>query len=211
VNFHDVTNDRRMVRSFSGEPVDDEVLRRILSSARRSPTAGNTDGWALVVLRGASEMEALWHSTTTDDWRLRARRWRGLSRAPVAIVVLTSPHRYVDRYSEPDKASSGLGVLFGEDPSGSNAQGRWPIPFWFVDAGHVVMSLLLAAVDEGLGACFLGNFRGENALLQTLGIPDQWRYVGSVLLGRPAGDDPPSESLRRPQRSIDDLVHFGRW
>ena len=30
------------------------------------------------------------------------------------------------------------------------------MPYWHVDAGFAVMLLLLAAVDEGLGACFFG-------------------------------------------------------
>jgi nitroreductase len=92
------------------------------------------------------------------------------------------------------------------DPANS-----WPVPYWFVDAGHVVMSILLAAVDNGLGACFLGNFRGEEPLLDRLGTPPGWRYVGSVLLGEAGGDDPPSSSLSRPRRDLASMVHYGRW
>ena len=103
----------------------------------------------------------------------------------------------------PDKASSGLGPEAGE--------AAWPVPYWYVDAGASVMALLLGATDAGLGACFLGNFRGEAQLLDALGVEGTWRFAGAVLLGEPGGDDPPSGSLSlgRPERSR--LVHYGKW
>lgn len=199
MEFNDTVCARRMVRSFTGRPVDGQVLDRLLAAARRSPTAGNTEGWALVVLRGADETGPFWEATTDVAWQQRSRRWPGLTKAPVVVAVFTSPDRYRDRYAEPDKAASGL----AGDP--------WPVPYWFVDVGQVVATLLLAAVDAGLGGCFLGNFRGEEELRAALGVPPGWRYAGAVLLGEPAHDDPRSPSLDRSWRHSDSSVHRGRW
>ena len=85
------------------------------------------------------------------------------------------------------------------------------MPYWFVDGAFAAMVMLLAATDAGLGACFLGNFRGETALRDALGVPDDRRYVGAVLMGEPAGDDPPSSSLTRGRRPRSEMVHRGRW
>ncbi len=85
------------------------------------------------------------------------------------------------------------------------------MPYWFVDGGFAVMVMLLAAADAGLGACFLGNFRGETALRRALGVPDDRRYVGAVLMGEPGGADPPSPSLARGRRRPSEVVHRGRW
>ena len=208
MQFEDVVRRRRMVRSFTGSPVPDATVRRLLATAVRAPTAGNTDGWAAVVLRGPGEIAPFWDATTTADWRERSRRWPGLSAAPLVLVVLANPDRYVDRYSEPDKAVSGLGRT-SRSPAGATA--AWPVPYWFVDAGHVVVSLLLAATDAGLGACFLGNFRGEAALLRALGVPAGWRYAGAVLAGEPGPGDHRSASLDRSPRTIDSVTHLGRW
>jgi nitroreductase len=152
------------------------------------------------VLEG-SQTAVYWDATTTPGWREKSRRWPGLSRAPVVIVVLVSPDRYMERYARPDKADSGLGPQAGV--------GAWPVPYWYVDAGASVMSLLLGAVDAGLGACFLGNFRGEAELLDALGVRGSWRSAGAVLIGEPGGSDPPSASLGRPPRS--QIVHYGTW
>jgi nitroreductase len=191
---------RRMVRSFSGQPVDDQVLDRLLAGALRAPSAGNTGGWSMVVLRGQEETSRFWDATTTESWRSQSRRWPGLSRAPVIIVLLADPAAYVRRYAEADKASSGLGDVEA-----------WPVPYWFLDAGACVMTLLLSAVEAGLGACFLGNFRGEDALLERLGAPASLRYVGAVLIGHAAEADPASASLARGPRRVEDVVHWGRW
>jgi nitroreductase len=99
--------------------------------------------------------------------------------------------------------------------SGGTARGggeaAWPVPYWFGDAAGAVMALLLLATAEGLGACFLGNFRGEAELLPALGVPAGWRLYGAVLLGHPDGADPPSPSLSRPGPSRAARVHRAHW
>ena len=204
----DAVRRRRMVRSFSGRPVARPVLDRLLDLALRGPSAGNTGGWDAVVLQGPSETAVFWEATTTPQWRATSRRWPGLEKAPVAVVLFAHPDAYAERYAEPDKESSGLGAGVG---ASAGADGLWPVPYWFVDAGFPALLLLLAAVDADLGACFLGNFRGETALATALGVPGDRRYVGTVLLGEPGGDDPPSASLARGRRSADETVHWRHW
>jgi nitroreductase len=193
---------RRMVRSFSGAPLGEAVLDTLLDLAWRSPSAGNTGGREFVVLEGA-ETARYWDATTTAEWRSASRRWPGLSRAPIVIVVLVSPDRYVDRYSESDKATSGLG-----SDAGISA---WDVPYWFFDAGAAVMALLLGATATGLGACFLGNFRGEQALLQSLGVPPPWRFAGAVLVGERGGEDPKSSSVIKGRDPLSTIIHLGSW
>jgi nitroreductase len=203
MEFLAAARSRRMVRSFSGAPLDPAVLDSLVEVAVGAPSAGNTRGRAFVVLGGRPETALFWDATTTADWRQDSRRWAGLSLAPVIVVVLVSPRRYLDRYAEPDKASAGLGPDSGVE--------AWPVPYWFFDAGASVMALLLGAADAGLGACFLGNFRGEHELLIALGVDDGWRYVGAVLLGEAGGADPVSVSAARRRSPVSESVHRGGW
>jgi len=189
-----------MVRSFSGRAVAGPVLERILEGALRGPSAGNTGGFDLVVLRGPAETGIFWEATTTSGWRAGSRRWPGLRKAPVAVVLFAHPEAYTARYGQPDKEASGLG--HGD---------RWPVPYWYVDSGFAALLLLLGAVDAGLGASFMGNFRGEEALAGALGVPGDRRYLGTVLIGEPGGDDPPSASVARGRRQAAEVVHWGRW
>jgi nitroreductase len=191
-----------MVRSFSDEPLSRETLDSLLELAIRAPSAGNAGGREFVVLEG-SDTARYWDTATTESWRTTSRRFPGLRRAPAVVVVIVSPVGYMERYDAADKASSGLG-------SGSGAE-AWRVPYWFFDAGMSVMALLLGATDAGLGACFLGNFRGEDRLLEALGVPDSWRFAGAVVIGTPGGDDPPSESTTRGRPPLEEIVHRGTW
>ena len=198
----DAVRSRKMVRSFTGAPLEEGVLDMLLDLAWRAPSAGNSDGRAFVVLEGA-DTARYWDATTTARWRSLSRRWSGLSMAPVVVVVVVSPDRYLERYNKADKASSGLGTDSGA--------GAWTVPYWHFDAGAAVMALLLGATAAGLGGCFLGNFRGEDGLLASLGVPSGWLFEGAVLLGQPGGYDPKSSSVVHGRAPLSRVVHRGSW
>jgi nitroreductase len=190
---------RRMVRAFGPDPVDPAVLDRVLDAGRRAPSAGHSQGWAFVVLEGEAQTARYW-DTTLPPARREGFPWPGLLAAPVLVVPCAVPSAYVERYAEPDKHASGLGA----------GEAAWPVPYWFVDTGMAVMAMLLAAVDEGLGACFFGIFEHEPALKAALGIPPDVRPAGTIALGHGAPDRP-SGSSRRGRRPLEDVVHRGGW
>jgi len=204
MELNDVVRARRMVRSFSERPVDPDLVDRLLDAARRAPSAGNAGGTTWVVLTGQTETARYWDHATTPEWRAEARRFAGLARAPLVLLSLASPAAYLDRYDEPDKAGSGLGRAEG----GAEA---WPVPYWFGDAAFATMLVLLAATEAGLGAVFLGNFRGEHEVLAALGVPEGWRLFGAVVVGHPDGGDHRSRSLDRSPRADHQSMHRGGW
>ena len=199
MELREVVLRRRMTRNFTGVPLDRAVLDDLLALALRAPSAGNTQGREFVVLEGDEETGRYWDATTDPAWRERSRRYAGLSRAPVVVLAFSDPDAYVARYREADKVR----------PDG--AEVGWVVPYWHVDAAFAVQTLLLAAADRGIGAAFLGNFRGEGDLKDVLEVPRERRWLGAVLLGEPALPDPPSSSATRPRRTVDEAVHRGSW
>ncbi|MGH9154255.1 MAG: nitroreductase family protein [Acidimicrobiales bacterium] len=198
MELSEVIRRRRMVRSFDGRPVGREVLDRLLAAATRAPSAGFTQGWAFVVLEGDEQTERFWRHTLPAE-RRAGFAWPGLLRAPAIVLPLASRQAYLDRYAEPDK---------GSVPAGEQ---RWRVPYWDVDCAFATMLLLLAAVDEGIGALFFAVDRGGDELLADLGVPADYRPIGAVALGHPAGDDRPSSSLARGRRPLHQVVHRGGW
>ena len=193
---------RRMVRRYASDrSPSQESISAVVGAALRAPSAGFSQGTSLLVLAGA-DVEAYW-DVTAGDQRAEPDRWlRGLQTAPVLVGVWASEQTYRDRYAEPDKGWPGPGRA-------EHGEGRWSAPYWYVDAGMAVMAMLLAAVDEGLGACFFGVPPARvDALRAQLGVPADQLSVGTVSLGLPAGRPTPP---RRPRRNPDELVHFGRW
>jgi nitroreductase len=190
-DFGDVVRSRRMVRAFATEPVLDDSLARVCDAALRAPSAGNAQGLDLLVV---TEPARYWEITLAEPATFR---WQGLLAAPLLIVPITDPSAYASRYSETDKRDTGLGDVEA-----------WAVPYWWVDGGMAVEAMLLAAVAEGLGACFFGLFEHERAVLDAFGVPADRRALGTVALGHPLPDTP-GRSASRPKRP--DRVHRGRW
>jgi len=199
MEFAEAVRRRHMTRNFRDVPLAPGLLDELVAGALTAPSAGNTQGRDLVVLEGTESTARYWDATTDAAWRARSRRFEGMARAPVVVLAFSDPDAYVDRYAEPDKAR----------PDGVGTE--WVVPYWHVDAAFAVMTLLLGAADRGVGSAFLGNFRGEDALKVTLGVPARMRWLGAVLLGEPELPDPPSTSAVRPRRAIAESVHRGHW
>jgi nitroreductase len=195
----DALRRRRLVRTYADQPVAPDALARVLAAARRAPSAGNTQALDLLVLEGPDQTAAYWDVTLPAD-RRGGFRWPGLLRAPVLVIPCVDPGAYVERYAEADKARTGLG----------DDAGAWTVPYWHVDGGAAVMAMLLAVVDEGLGALLFGQFDHEPAVRARFGIPDAVAVLGTVAIGHPAPDQP-GRSADRPRRSLDEIVHRGAW
>ena len=188
-----------MTRSFSTDPVAAEIVEELIDLAQRAPSAGNASALEWLVLDTPPGVAAYWDTTLAED-RRTAFAWPALLRAPVIIILWVDPQVYLDRYREPDKAHTRLGASVDE----------WPVPYWFVDGGAAVQTLLLAAQDAGLGALFFGLFDHETAVRESFGVPSSHRAIGAVALGHRATDRP-SASSRRRRRSLGEVIHRGKW
>jgi nitroreductase len=105
-----------------------------------------------------------------------------VAQAPLVIVVVSDVRRSARRYGE-------RGVRF----------------FSIIDGAFVAMLILLAVVDESLGACFVGSFYDEE-VQEVLGLPPDVRPIGIIPIGYCA------EAPRRfPRRSRAHIVHHDRY
>lgn len=199
MDFADVVRKRRMVRHFSSEAPPPEVIARILDLARRAPSAGFSQGQAFVVVTNAETRRDIGRICGEDEY-VAAGFHPWISQAPVIVVPCVSEAIYHRRYQEPDKL----------DEQGDETE--WPVPYWFMDIGCSVQTLLLAVVNEGWAAGFAGApttvRMGE--LRRLLGIPDEMTPVGVIPIGRPA-EDVRSTSIKRGRKPIEEFAHFETW
>lgn len=79
-------------------------------------------------------------------------------------------------------------------------------PAFLIDVAIAIDHLTLAAVEEGLGTCWIGAFDPQ-AVRQILGIPTDIEVVELVPLGYPK--DPAKKSKNR--LSISEIVHRDAW
>jgi len=196
LEFGDVVRHRRMVRNYTDDPVDLEMVGRIVAFGARAPSAGFTQGQSFVIVTDAATRHTI-AGLTGEEGYVEHGFDPWISRAPVHVVVCVSESAYHRRYQEADKVNE-----HGQEI-------EWPVPYWWVDAGASLMMLLLAAVDEGLAAGFLGvhSIPGLRVLLD---IPEDVAPIGVVTLGYPAPDRR-SGSLNRGRRPSNEVVHWERW
>ena len=203
-----------MVRAFTAEPLAPGVTERVLAAANRAPSAGFSQGYALLVLDQPDQLAPFWELALAGDdedddagagggGKDRAARPSSakLVNAPLVIVPLSCKDIYLDRYARQDKGWT------------DRDESRWPVPYWDIDTGFMALLMLLAAVDEGLGALFFGILPDRIPRFRALyEVPDAYLPIGAVAIGHPdpAADEGGSSRVIR-RRRLDDLVHRGRW
>ncbi len=190
---------RRMVRRFDDRSVDATLIDGLVDLAVRAPSAGNTQGWQLLVLEGQDDRDRFWGAVRDPAWEDAAgsTRWH-VRQAPVVIVPFADETAYLERYAQPDKAYSSL-----------SSRGAWPAPYWLTDTAMATQNLLLGATDVGLGAVFFAITHGLDAMRAAFDVPPRLVPIGAVALGWPAATQVRSPSLARGRRPVADVVHRG--
>ncbi|MGH3081147.1 MAG: nitroreductase family protein [Gaiellaceae bacterium] len=203
MEFRDVLAGRRSVRTYADRPVPHDVLERITNAAVvRAPSAGFSQGLRLVVVTEAETRREIAVAAAEEELAAKGRpRWKAAS--PVQIVVLTREDDYHARYQSPDK----LKITGGREID-------WPAPYWYVDAGAAAMTLMLAAIDEGLDTAIFGVTDLE-AVRRTLGLPDDLSFVVVVTMGYPAeqADEPSGGSsvFTERRKPREEVVRWEHW
>ena len=185
-----------MVRTYDqGRPVPAEVTDRLVQAALRAPSAGFSQGWGFLVLDTPQDIARFRQAVTPDT---DPEHWFAAQvRAPLIIVPHSNKDAYLDRYAEPDKGFT------------DRSDAWWPSPYWDIDTGFAAMLILLAAVDEGLGACFFGMPKDRiDAYRQAFGVPPELHPIGAISVGYPEESPRDFSARRRPASQV---VRRGRW
>lgn len=151
---------------------------------------------------------------------------QGANLQPVKYLMVNDP-----KLLEPIFATTKWAAYIS--PNGTPAEGERPTAYvvilidteikkagYDIDAGAAVENMLLAAVEEGLGSCWLGAI-DRDQIRSLLAIPERYIIHTLVALGYP-GEDPTIEDagetikyykdeqgrLHVPKRRLEDLLFF---
>jgi nitroreductase len=195
------------VREFTDEPVPDDVLARVLETARFAPSGGNRQGWRVVVVQDAETRRRLrdlyldgWYpylalvSAGLTPWGVltdREAERAALAHAPaIAEQARTGSGGFAEHFDRVPvllALFADLGALATVDrdlPRYGLAGGASIYPF--------AWNVLLAARAEGLGGVITTMpVRREAQVKELLGAPDELALAAVVALGHP---------VRQPRR-----------
>jgi FMN reductase [NAD(P)H] len=198
VEFREILRRRRMHRAFEPDAIPDEHIERIVGVIRRAPSGGFSQGGSIVVVTDADKRAEIAAAFGDEHYSQGGRNF--IADAPVHLVISANEQLYHARYNQADKLAVTGGVEI-----------TWPVPYWFVDAGALMMLVLAAAIDEGLASAFIGHPDQKQIFDELLDLPPEVVPIGLGLVGRPGPGAPIGSRLREMQRPLDDLIHWQRW
>jgi nitroreductase len=76
------------------------------------------------------------------------------------------------------------------------------VPSYAVDLSIAVENMALAAIDEGLGSCWIGAFSQDKAR-EAIDVPDKYKVVALLPLGYPK-----EEIAARPRKSFAEIICY---
>jgi F420 biosynthesis protein FbiB-like protein len=192
---HDFLRSRRSVRRFDPEPLDAEVVERMLTTASSASSAHNRQPWRYAVVSTASARTRLAETMAaafrrdleadgTSAEKIQAVVDRSLARiqsAPLAVVLCMDT---TDMDIYPDARRAALEQTMAVQST--------------ANAGT---TLLLAAHAEGLGAVWnCGPLFAPGAVVSALDLPATWKPQALILIGKPA--KPPPVQTRKAMTAV---------
>ena len=165
---------RRSIRAYTGQPIEKDVLEKLLGLAVKAPTGSGMEPWGFVILQDQKEIDTL-------SERIKQKILNDLPRYP-EFAQYESWLRN-ERYHIFNHAGTII-VIYGDDRS------AWHVYDCTLAAGNI----MLAAESEGIGCCWIGfanvllddeDFKKEHH------VPESFHLVSTLSMGYAAVSVPP--------------------
>jgi len=196
---------RRSIRAFADRPVPREALERLLWAATSAPSNTNRQPWRFAVVtrpdlraqiaqavqRRAEEMKAIIRrGHHAEDFGSYGDFFHEPLQSAAAIIV--------PQYREHPDLIANLLASGGADPKTFHTASAMQAELCSTSAA--CMALLLQAMGEGLGGCWMaGPMIARDDICRLLGIAEPWRMVGAIALGYPLAPEAP----RQPRKPLE--------
>ncbi len=184
MELFEAIKNRRSIRRYKTDPVDDKKIEAILDAGRWAPSWANTQCWRFVIVHDTKikeQLAATLMKVKLPDREIPNPALNAVTTAPVVIVVC---------------AQIGIaGAAHG--PAGVKVEYATDKGDWFMfDAALAIQNMILAAYGLGLGTVIIGAFDAPQAE-KILNVPKGYRAVALFPVGVPEqpGKAPPRKEL----------------
>lgn len=188
---YDVLRTTGATRSFTGDPLPDDVLERILDAARFAPSGGNRQGNRVVVIRDRQTRRALADLSVPGMQRYVAQQrhgespWNPLHPAGVSDAEIAA----VDVHAGGPLLDAAVVLVVCVDLAVVAALDQFLDRIGVVPGASVypfAWSILLAARNEGFGGVLTTMAVAEEPRVKDLlAIPEQFAVAAVIPLGKP--------------------------
>jgi nitroreductase len=207
---------RRLLQSAAVSLLLESAATRAVAETETQRTKKTATSFAAVVNRRA--MIRAYKSDPVPEEKIQ-RLLKYAVRAPSAgnlqpweFIVVKSPETRAKlakaAFDQTSVASAPVIIATCADIQRAGSQyGARGAFYSLVDTAFASLLILLGAVEQGLGACFVGSYNPEE-VTKLFALPDHIRPVGLITVGYPA------ELPRKPGTSklpLGKLVHAEKW
>jgi nitroreductase len=168
MDVFEAIRNRRSIRHYKNDPIDDKTLEAVLEAAHWAPSWANMQCWRFITVRDPetkSQIADTLRKITIDNELVDNAASKAIKQAPVLIVVC----------AETSKAGCG--------PDGAPVTDKGEHWYMF-DIALAVENLTLAAHAMGLGTVIVGNFDATRTA-KILEVPAGFCVVTMTPLGIP--------------------------
>jgi nitroreductase len=171
----DAIHERRSVRSYSPERLEQATILMLLEAAVWAPTAVHEEPWAFVIVQDMAALKSL------------SDRAKTIFAAEAARTHPDQASRLLDILAQPDFNvfyNAGTLIIVCGRPKG---------PFVVADCWLAAENLMLAACSMGLGSCVIGfavPALNTPKIKSELGIPAECTAIAPIIVGVPSGETP---------------------
>jgi len=193
MELFEAIKNRRSIRRYKSDPVDDKKIEAILEAGHWAPSWANTQCWRFIVVRDPKIKAKL--TDTLMKIKLPDREVpnpgaMAMNTVPAVIVVC----------AEIGKAGGKPG------PGGGGVEYVTDKGDWFMfDTALAVQNMVLAAHGLGLGTVIMGAFDAVQAE-KALGVPKGYRVVVMFPVGVPD-----QEGKAPPRKELSEIVVKDKW
>lgn len=177
-NFSDILTNRRTIRKYTSEPVNDKLLNDLLLMGCRASTTGNMQVYSIVVTRDNRKKAALAPHHFNQKM---------VTEAPVVLTFCADFNRF-NKWCVLRKAEPGYDNFLSFMTAA-------------IDALLVAQTVCIAAESKGLGICYLGTTTyNAHKIIEVLNLPKGVVPVTTVTVGWPA--EKPDQVERLPLEAV---------
>ena len=169
-----IISERRSVRDFTPQPIDEAPLKRIIEAGRLAPSSNNTQPWRFVAVTDAEMRVKLSRAVPMN----LPSHIKWVADAPVVLVCCSKPHPVLHT------AAKAVVRDFHE-----------------IDVTIAIEHIVLAARAFGIGSCWVGWF-SQRKVKKLLDIPRSIDVIALLPLGYPRNPAEDNISNRLPLGDI---------
>jgi nitroreductase len=179
-DFSVILQNRKTIRKYTADPVDDKLLNEVLIMGCRASTTGNMQVYSIIVSRDENKKKELAPAHFNQKM---------ITEAPVVLTFCADFNRF-NKWCRLRKAEPGYDNFLSFMTAA-------------IDALLVAQTVCVAAEAKGLGICYIGTvIYNAHKLIDILGLPKGVVPVATVTLGWPAEDPEQVDRL-----SLEAVVH----